>query len=602
MQLPTACGKPPAYSAEKDMHKQQSPFVLDLTWQASSNREAEVLFFDGVGYGDASLPIVSKALVSPNQITDAAMDGEWVGAIRHSDGSISVHIDFFGYYQLFYTTTQLNQANINAVSNDFSALVSYLRDRGCIPELDTSYAVPLLASTSSLFNQSYSPRTSCTQILRLAPQESIRVSSQAITIQKGQLFSNISDCRYEDLLEAGIDRCRKRLNLIESSGSSNKTLYLSGGKDSRACLALLLSAQNLNFTCSTRNPAAKSGLSEAVIERDFDIASSIVAYYGLNWHRPLRRRTVSRPFSEAVNEYRRFRSNKYYYFSPSSFLTVSAEAELAFEFRGGAGEALRGYWAEHFAGLPISARFKLTRGNVWHDASLIFQYLVGRDAIPGDLYQGAMQAFVKDFQNIPGTGIYDVLDNHYILHRNRYHFGNINQAYQTGSLIYYPLAQPEFLKAAQMLSHKSRSEGKVVFDIIRMSFPELHSFPYESGSFACAPEPKEFIQPKSALVQKKRAEFEAVQEIMLEESRALYSGPQQFSPAAALQKRLDESMDLLQDHSKDIANILNGGRRAKIKSLTNKNPKLVNNFVSKFEGMVQVFEPSTPYDAIALAS
>lgn len=569
--------------------------VLQLTWTPRKSSTGQVVFFDGVGYGTCA-GLLTK-LTSP--IHDGAefsvdMLGEWLAVIQLPHVT-EVHTDYFGFYHLFYTTPDLNGIGVTAVSASFAALTSYLRDRGCQPSPDLAYALPLMASTSSFFNQGFSPRTSCAQIKRLLPGQTIQVGTHGTSINSDQRWGDHPCASYSDLIDIGVSKIRQQLANLDLGGIQKKELFLSGGKDSRTCLALMLARRSHNFTCTTNEPASgRTDLVSEVLERDFAISVQLVSHYNLRWTKPVARQAEWKSFAECLQDYRRFRSNKYYSFTPANFQTFSTEDNIYIEIHGGCGEALRGYWGKYFRKLPVSGRFKKTRGNIWHDAAVIFQSLVPRQSIPQELHSLSMREFVTDMRAVPGNTIYEVMDNHYALHRNRYHFGNVRQAFEIGKLLYYPLAQKEFLLASQKLPYTERCQGRLLYDIIRQSTPSAHLFPYESGFFECAPPPTVHIPITKQAIDDVSEEYFSVQQLRMEQSRQLYAAGRNYDIKAAMTELALTNLEIIMDSSIELRDIYEGQQLGRAsRSLAN---PVRNHYISRLDGIAQVFAAKQSYE------
>jgi hypothetical protein len=324
----------------------------------------------------------------------------------------------------------------------------------------------------------------------------------------------------------------------------------------------------------------------------------LTAHFELDWSSPTRKEAVPQHFADALSSFRADRSNKYYYFNPAAFLTRSTEAGLAVEFRGGGGEALRGYWGDYFRNLQVSLRFKLGKGNVSHDAAQIFQALVSKQGISSDLYKVSMQKFVNEIKSIPGDDIYEVMDNHYVLHRNRYHFGNIRRSIEAGILLFYPLAQTEFLKASRLLRYIPRSQGQVIYDIINKSYPILHLFDYESGFFKHIAKPSDILIPPTQAVKKKEIEHLKIQNLVAEQNKKLYNSPRLYDIPSALKSKLLENTEILNDNSEEFRSIYQE-RIKTSSSLSVKSPQFMS-FFTKIDGMAQIFDSHQVYSTVEL--
>lgn len=591
--------QPPLHNPHSSLTTTMKSYVLQLIWRPTAPNQSNFLFFDGVAYDDTTIPITTKSELDSSKLTHSTLHGEWVAVTSDRDQNILIRIDTFGFYSLFYTTPTLNQNELSAASNNFEALVKYLNDHGCQPQVDIGYAAPLLISNNSLFNQAYSKRTCCAQINRLLPGETIRLTPDTICIERGGLLDADVIDNYDDLIDSGVNSCHKQLSAFQSTSSIRETtIFLSGGKDSRACLSLLLSQPNIDFSCSTHTPSVFPRRSHDTLARDFSISCQLTAHFDLKWSRPTRKEAIPLNFIDTLSSFRADRSNKYYYFNPAAFFTRSIEPGFVAEIRGGAGEALRSYWANYFRKLKVNSRFKLGRNNIAHDATRIFQALVPKEGIAQELYEASTLEFVKDIEYTSGNDIYDALDIHYILHRNRYHFGNIRRSYTAGLLLYYPLAQIDFLRASRLLDYRERSQGKVIYDIINRTCPILHSFDYESGFFECATPPKIVINPSDEKSKEREIEHLEIQNLITQQNKSLYCAPRLYNAQSALTSKFQENMQILTENSVELRNIL----REKMKSSqysTNPSPSFIG-FFTKVDGVAQVYESHQEYSTVEI--
>ena len=347
------------------------------------------------------------------------------------------------------------------------------------------------------------------------------------------------------------------------------------------------------------HPSPKSPQKNSeVLARDFTISSELVATFGLKWSSPTKKEATPQNFIDTLTSFQADRSNKYYYFNPAAFFTRNAESGFIVEFRGGGGEALRGYWGDYFRKLQVSSRFKLGKENILHDAKQIFQALVPKNLINSDLYATSMQDFANDIKSIPGNDIYEAMDNHYILHRNRYHFGNIRRSHEARIILYYPLAQTEFLRASRLLRYAPRSQGKLVYDIINEAYPPLHSFDYESGFFECAIQPSTLIPHPTQEIKKKEAEHLKIQNAIIEQNKELYKSPRLYDINSALQSKFIENIEILSKNSKELINIYQKKKESD-PNLTVKSPLFMHLF-TKIDGMAQIYDSHQNYSTIQL--
>jgi hypothetical protein len=74
-----------------------------------------------------------------------------------------------------------------------------------------------------------------------------------------------------------------------------------------------------------------------------------------------------------------------------------------------------------------------------------------------------------------------VLSNHYLLHRNRFHFGNPAFGAWHGHVSFSPLQSGSLLAAARLSDQRDLMEGRVLFDLIEELTPSLNRLPFAGG-------------------------------------------------------------------------------------------------------------------------
>ncbi|URW82468.1 hypothetical protein NBV64_17355 [Alcaligenes sp. DN25] len=445
---------------------------FDLNCVTDHGFDDAVLLFDGIGYKEGrvfSRDYYPKDLAG---LLAGEIDGEWVGVCQ-SLGKKIICTDFFGFYPIFYCSF----GKLFFFSNSYDSLLTHIKKINFYPKLDFLSIFPMLASSYSFFDQAFSSHTGCEQVKRLLPDEIIEISGGSWEVKKK---SNSSSLSYQDLIEQGSSVVRSDLRQLQEIGFQNTELSLSGGKDSRAILALGI--DSISDLSIRTNPKFEDGgsLKSDVIDRDFDIALDMVSHYNLQWSRS--RPVFADPvgFDQALSHYRFFRSSNYFRTNLSRFYTSLYPNGSYVELVGGCGEVLRGFWSDYFKKISYSSRIESDRLNKRKCGYYVFSALVGRNSKLKSYYDDSMSWFMDNISKIDGEDFYEAIDNHYFLHRNRYHFGNYRDAWRSGKLLYYPLGKKEFFQASKMIDSKLKSKGQVVFDIIKSNKAELHRFPYES--------------------------------------------------------------------------------------------------------------------------
>lgn len=512
--------------------------VVSFGLGRSVNREEvdKVLLFDGVGYKEGRIfsrdyyPKVSSGLVQ------GELDGEWVAIYQDKNKKI-VCTDFFGFYPIFYSAF----GGRFFLSNSYDSLLSCIRKNGFYPKLDLAAVFPMLASSYSFFDQAFSVNTSCEQIKRLLPNEIIEISDGAWKIVKK---NNLTSASYQELIEQGSWAVKADLQQLQAIGFQNTELSLSGGKDSRAVLSLGI--DSISDLAIRTNPRFEDGGSfqSDVIDRDFDIALDIVSHYDLQWASS--RSFLAEPidFNQALNHYRFFRSSNYFRTNFSRYCTSTTHNGNYVELVGGCGEVLRGFWAEYFKKINYGSKIESEKLNKRKCGYYVFSALVNKRPELKSYYEDSISWFMDEMAGIEGEDFFDSIDNHYFLHRNRYHFGNYRDSWRSGKLLYYPLGRKEFFQASKMIGSDLKSQGKVVFDIIGNNKMDLHRFPYESPfGFSYDTPPGGLVKVSEKISKIRKDDFLEKLQLKKELNKDIYKEPS-FDLKKNLSKKFKENIEI----------------------------------------------------------
>lgn len=189
--------------------------------------------------------------------------------IENNNNKITIKQDFNGSYGLYL----FQKDNYFAVSNSFLYLVEYLKSKF---ELSYNYDYANHFLSAGLCSLSYSD-TFCNEIKLISRNSNIIICDDAIKINESEFIDykipinsqegiNILDKWFYKWTSI-IRNLKKNTNLIK--------IDLSGGFDSRCCLALFL-ASNINLDEIVINSADDSNRNHI---QDFKIASEIAKYF-----------------------------------------------------------------------------------------------------------------------------------------------------------------------------------------------------------------------------------------------------------------------------------------------------------------------------------
>lgn len=384
-----------------------------------------------------------------------------------------------GYGQLHYSVVRDHRAlgDVLVAGTSIRAVVSALRNLGVSLTPSFTTLLPSLVSSNNIFRTRWSRETFAAEVVVLGSDEMLRVGSSGCVVTRRPEIRFEED--YDALLRRGLERAIGSIASASRAGIPVQ-LSLSGGKDSRVLLAMAAAGGVAGeLEISTAVPSGGPGASRDIISKDFGLACRLVQKMGGTWWADPStvRRGVS--FEESLDYWQDFRSNGSFEFRSR---TSVSEPVDRWTLVGIGGELLRSYvgaqyrsnypgWWSRSGGGPESAE---------RDAAALFDVICPRFDLDDVLYEASRQAFVRSLMIGEGGGIVERLDRGYYEYRNRCHAGTGKYQLPLGVRTLYPLVQPEFIAASRLLGEEDAEGGRVLFDLIEMTVPELHSLPYAS--------------------------------------------------------------------------------------------------------------------------
>lgn len=425
------------------------------------------VFYPGLGRGGNS--------GYPNALGDIGKGkGEFFSINHNESGELTVSTDFCGFYPLFWMSYAYDKKNGVLISNCFHSIAAYSECK-----LDPGKVVPSIVSKNQIFIQDYTNEMTLSDIKRLAWDEELLISKDGLLQKKRS--KKVLGGNYWQTIAKGVSEAQETLVALSKKKTLN--LYLSGGKDSRAILALMISA-GVYPKCTTQNPEKYSGKSKEIVKKDFFIAASLVEKHGLDWFEGSRKYAKKISFEQSL-ELHSFYRNGYYLFLPSQYIVYDGEWGSEVQLRGGGGGLYKPTWGEYIKKSYINNRLQGERGSLAKDAEIIYDELVTKKVGDNDGVIQARNIFKNSLRDVVGSSeesdIYSALDSHYVSYRNRTHFGHIRSSEASGKLVLYPLINEHFYNASLMLGLVEKERGKLIFDIIEYCLPELNEFPYDDG-------------------------------------------------------------------------------------------------------------------------
>lgn len=417
-------------------------------------------------------------------LTDARNStGEWFGIFDSVNGQdvMVVAGDPFGYQPIFYRQV-LRSGGDSAllVSNSFRAICSSAQRLGATNRIHWGEFYSLIGTTHawSITMQSHQTVESSTRVLLPGQEIIISGGKGALTTSK---FFEPGEESYESLVERGVTSAVEQLKSASLMDVDQKRIFLSGGRDSRMAISLLVAAGVVDkYSVNTVNPATWTPASARPgLYRDLYVSNAIREFYGMNWTEPQDMSSVPLSFEQSLEFWQSNRSHRNFRFRAPQALSVSRGSST--EIRGAAGETFRGFQAVKT--LNSYGRFGATAESKQDDINMLTSDLFENALLEGEAQSLAKEAVAESLANTGGEDIIESLHRRYSVYRNRNHFGHVRASMATGQIPIFPLSQPEFVQAASLLSEKERYENVMAFDIIEWAAPELNSLEYDSGGY-----------------------------------------------------------------------------------------------------------------------
>ncbi len=436
----------------------------------------EGTLFAGTAYGvseDQQMDNVDWLIDPPN--------GEWICILRKQEEDRYLVLgDPFGYSPVYIAQVQRRADLVDLyVSNSFPAIAAELP--AASNHIDEVNVASMLASNSTFTQTVFSQDTPDKRVKLVEQGVGVEISKEGWSLRRIPL----PEASYDELISRGIEKARNSLKNVASQLRQHERmqLRLSGGKDSRTVLALLKSSELLPFVdVLTVNPnRATSGFASEILKNDARIANYLRERFNLPFPTPRSVTGVHIPAHESLVEWQRFRSNFNFHFTPRNQMLTS-DVRL-FDVYGGSGEAFRSHWGAFFRKHPRLQHIDWDSSRRESAAREIFQLVFPVQYIEENMRDETEQRFVNELLDEMNCGLLDSLDRHYVKFRNRGHNGTARSAVGSNTFNLMPMSQVEFYAASRMLPRKDREQGRVIFDVIERTAPELNAVEFESGAW-----------------------------------------------------------------------------------------------------------------------
>lgn len=428
------------------------------------------------------LSLVPSAKLRADQMWNTI--GEWMlvaSCTRPGGDTYLATSDPYGYRPIFYS---LIPGRGVVLADSFRGVIRGLSMKGVTPQIDLDNYLTALGGVGPQFVYSTSNRTMAQEVEILPARKALIIRPDAVHLVDRQSILNSSDGHvdFDASAERGKDLAIQSIRAITRDTSAEHILHLSGGVDSRLILAHLVAAGLADdFTIRTLDPRPyhPQSTTRKVLEKDIEISDLISSELGLNWAKSPSKEGISVDFVESLHSFQSHSSNYHYNFSPNP--TLSAFRTPAVTLRGGGGELLR----STAGGRSLAEAFRKQHGDPdAHDRDFQDQWLSARlTSQLGSLSNArerAMTVLRESLSRASGESFESRMNDFYMLHRNRAHFGQGGRLAAGNEFTFQILSNVHYRDAMGTLPFSARSAGDGVRSLFERLAPELLTFPFEN--------------------------------------------------------------------------------------------------------------------------
>lgn len=413
----------------------------------SSFSEQNSYYFSGTMFNDESIIIGERGLglyLQNNDFPDldSPLDGRF-SLIKITTATVFARTDIFGQDILYYYIRNGEWA----ISNSFFLLTKHLEKHGKKLHLDYDQ-VKVLRIKHGVTQQLISNDTLIHEI-KVVPRDKVLLINKVDTsFEFKKISTNFHDKSYCDLLDSYYQRIANINYTLIDYFEKRVTIDVTGGVDSRAVLATVLSSgvdlSKINFV---------SGKEQS---KDFEIALSLAEKFGFEITN--KSYVYGHGSQEELYDLWKFGNLGVYF--PVYFPT-SARPQSLIHYHGGCGECIRG--TDAFYMLSADTYIEEVSKGQKNDSLL---YALNRK-------------FGKALDNIDALVNEDESMLYYFWDfRSRFHFGR-NTVRSLSEFCITPLASVHLLSAFEKLDNIEKKGGALVLDIFMKCYPDLLTISFD---------------------------------------------------------------------------------------------------------------------------
>lgn len=404
--------------------------------------------------------------------------GNYTACLFASEDKISFYQDFFGMGSTYYTSSPY----ISLVSNRAHLAFIYSNALG-IKEPNTNNINSKALEHFFFSGQAFNHDTPISGINKTPLNYRIDITERGLELVENQSQLEQELLSYEEYLKKGIDEIKHiTKNSIDILGKNDLTICcdLSGGKDSRAALAAIMSVCDNQYYIRTNDVTSNDDLS---------ISLKIASYYNLKYIDYSHELFLPISYKDGIDIWRSYFMGDYHRMGLPNKSSYGESQTI--RIGGGAGEIYRDFWNK-IINKSSSNEFTAVINELLETES-------SRLAKFTDEERQNILSYIKNSltSEISNNNSFVALSEHYLKFRNRSHFGMRHFTTFNDAIYVFPLLSPSLFKATLVLTETERESGRLMFDIIEQLQPELNRFEYDGGfSIADSRFPEEILSEK----------------------------------------------------------------------------------------------------------
>lgn len=415
------------------------------------------------------------------------LSGEWWCVAKARDGRRLVLADRFGIQPLAIATATTLDGPALWIGSSAAATARAVRAAGGQLPTNWSHVLEVIGAQHDFLDCLFDFSTPTAGIVLVPADRAVEIGSDGYRIVPRPTVR--AEGSYESLLTTGIARAMEDVRRLVNSHETT-VINLSGGKDSRVVLAIVMAAgysDRIQVAATAPRPAGAGIAHAQTVTEDLAISAQLVKGLGLQWvdRRPPRDYWPSTLEGELAN-FQHYRHGLTNQFVPLGLTYQLLEPQA--RINGAGGEIFRQYWSHKFSKHYVWKTMQHTEASREGDARLMLRALRSRLPIPEDLAEEGEASFLEGINHVSQGTLAHALDHHYLAFRMRGHAGGRRWGQTYGITNYSLLQQSALSRAAERLDPVEREGGKLLFDIIEQLAPELNDLEYQSGPWMWRPQ------------------------------------------------------------------------------------------------------------------